>query len=220
MTALEMKYEFRIVYESIASMNAPAYTDREISVLLTQGEEEVALEVAKNLQDGDDYARMVLEKLLTPYNNPTVTSYSIITNAYSVAFPTGFFYPFIEFVNNRGVKPIDYNSYYTSKSNPWAKPYIDLYWRLIDNDKLIIITDGVTPVTGASIKGLYVAKPAPIIVGTLTAQTSIDGAYIAADCLLHPIVHREIVYRAAKKAFAAVKDQIGYQIQSTEENQN
>ena len=36
--------------------------------------------------------------------------------------------------------------------------------------------------------------------------------------VLNPIVHREIVYRAAKKAFAAQKDQAGYQIQNNEEN--
>lgn len=228
MTSVEMAYEWKITFESMASGNAPGYTDREVSVLLTQAEEEVTLEVAKTLQDGNDYARMVLEKLLTPYNNPTVTTYTTIPNAYSVALPTGkeiptpipeFFYPFVEFVNDRAVKPIDYNSYYTSISNPWAKPYEDLYWRLIDNGKLIIITDGITPVTASSVKGLYVTKPAPIIVSTLTAQTSIDGAYIAADCLLHPIVHRDIVYKAAKKAFAAMKDQAGYQIQNIEENQ-
>ena len=49
---------------------------------------------------------------------------------------------------------------------------------------------------------------------------SIDGVAntVTIDSALNPIVHREIVYRAAKKAFAAVKDQVGYQIQNNEEN--
>ena len=49
---------------------------------------------------------------------------------------------------------------------------------------------------------------------------SIDGVVntVVIDFVLNPITHREIVYRAAKKAFAAVKDQVGYQIQNNEEN--
>ena len=49
---------------------------------------------------------------------------------------------------------------------------------------------------------------------------SIDGVVntVVIDFVLNPITHREIVYRAAKKAFAAVKDQVGYQIQNNEED--
>ena len=44
MTATDMSYEFNIVYESIASMAAPGYTEREKSVLLTQAQEEIIIE--------------------------------------------------------------------------------------------------------------------------------------------------------------------------------
>jgi hypothetical protein len=82
----------------------------------------------------------------------------------------------------------------------------------------MVITDG-TVLT--NLKGLYVAKPDPIITANISPNT-IDGVSAITDMstarVLNPIVHREIVYRAAKKAFAAQKDQAGYQIQNNEEN--
>ena len=219
MTSVEMGYEWKITYESMASANAPGYTSREISVLLTQSQEEIVIETAISNLDNNAYARTVLEKLLTPYNNPTVTANTMFTNAFNIALPTGFFYPFIEFINNRAVKPTTYEAYYTSINNPWAKPYEELYWRLYDNNQLVVITDGITAVTAATVKGLFIKKPLPIIIESLGSNT-IDEVSDPTDSELHPITHREIVNRAAKKAFAAVKDQVGYQIQNTEENQN
>lgn len=221
MTATEMRYEFRIVYESIASMNAPAYTAREISVLLTEAEEEIVIETADSRLDGDERARMILQKLLTPYSNPTVSADTELfaSNAYSVALPADFFYPFVEFINDAAFKPVDFNSYYNTINNPFAQPYEDLYWRLFQNNKLLLVSYTGSVLSSSQLKGLYVKKPLPIIVENL-GSNSIDGRSVYTDCELHPIVHREIVYRAAKKAYAAVKDQIGYQIQNTEENQN
>ena len=227
MTAQEMEYEWKITYEAIASMAAPGYTSREISVFLTQAQEEIAVEFAQNI-DKDDYSRTVLEKLLTAYSNPTRTENSDIipsstTNrVYNITKPATFFHPFIEFAvtstGTRSCKPIDYESYYTNISNPWSKPYVDLYWRLYHNGYLMVITDG-TVLT--NLKGLYVAKPDPIITANISPNT-IDGVSAITDMstarVLNPIVHREIVYRAAKKAFAAQKDQTGYQIQNNEEN--
>ena len=236
MTSVEMAYEWKITYESMASGNAPGYTPREISVLLTQAQEEVVLEVAEKGLDSSDYARTVLSNLLTPYPTIIATPATDVfgnigtTRAYKITVPRTadleFFYPCIEFAvtgtgattYERACKPIDYNSYYTNIANPWANPYVDLYWRLYDGNHLTIITDG-TALTTPYIKGLYIKKPSPIIVDTLTSLTSIEGKTAIASCLLNEIVHRDIVYRAAKKAFAAMKDQAGYQIQNIEENQ-
>lgn len=236
MTSVEMSYEFNIVYESIASMAAPGYTEKEKSVFLTQAQEEIALEVAKDGADKDDYNRTILAKLLTPYTGLSATAATNIfgnvntTKAYTITLPTTlgseFFCPFIEFAvtgtgatsYERVCKPIDYDTYYSSIANPWANPYVDLYWRLYDGDHMTIITDG-TALATPYLKGLYVKKPTPIITATVTIGT-IDGYTAVTDPILNPIVHREIVYRAAKKAFAAVKDQVGYQIQNNEENKD
>jgi hypothetical protein len=224
MTSQEMSREFNIVFESVASMNAPGYTEYEKSVLLTQAQEDIAIEVAQKGMDSNDYARTVLEKLLTNYSSLVVAANTSLfpSNAYRVTLPATFFYPFIEFAittgtnTNRAVKPIDYNSYYTNISNPYANPYKDLYWRVYENGYLTIITDG-TALT--NIKGLYVAKPSPIITAILVGNT-IDGLTAITQPVLNPIVHREIVYRAAMKAYAAMKDQAGYQLQNAEQSDN
>jgi hypothetical protein len=238
MTSVEMAYEWKITYESMASGTAPGYTPREVSVLLTQAQEEIVLEVAQQGLDSSDYARTVLSNLLTPYPTNIVATLATdifgnvnSTRAWKFVVPRTatleFFYPAVEFAttgsgataHERACKPIDYNSYYTSISNPFANPYVDLYWRLYDGDHITIITDG-TALTAPYIKGLYIKKPSPIITSVATPAFTIDGITNTAglkNCILNEISHREIVYRAAKKAFAAMKDQVGYQIQNVEE---
>ena len=62
MTATDMSYEFNIVYESIASMAAPGYTEREKSVLLTQAQEEIIIVVdpATSKKKNSDYTAMLV----------------------------------------------------------------------------------------------------------------------------------------------------------------
>lgn len=232
MTAQEMSKEFNIVFESVASMNAPGYTEYEKSVLLTQAQEDIAIEVAQKGMDSNDYARTVLEKLLVRYNSPVIAENSTlitsltINRVYNVTLPASpaFYYPFIEFavtgaggtLYERGCKPVDFNTVFTNKSNPYANPYKDLYWRMYDNGYLVIITDG-TVLTG--LKGLYLKKPNPIITAVLVGNT-IDNETAITQPTLNPIVHREIVYRAAMKAYAAMKDQAGYQLQNAEQQED
>lgn len=231
MTSQEMSKEFNIVFESVASMNAPGYTEYEKSVLLTQAQQDIAIEVAQKGLDSNDYARTVLDKLMTEYgvnNTVAITDDTTLINdnSYNVVITptTGyeFFYPYIEFAitadpaYQRVCKPIDYDSYYTTISNPYSNPYNDMYWRLFKNNKLLIVTDGKTL---TEVKGLYLKKPTPIITAVLVGNT-IDGLTVITQPVLSPIVHREIVYRAAMKAYAAMKDQAGYQLQNAEQADN
>ena len=226
MTSQEMSKEFNIVFESVASMNAPGYTEYEKSVLLTQAQQDIAIEVAQKGLDSNDYARTVIGKLMTDYTGivPSANTSLTLGNAYDVTLPAEFFYPYIEFAvtstptYQRVCKPVDYDSLYTTISNPYSNPYNDMYWRIFHNGKMIIITDGKT-LTG--LKGVYLTKPTPILTASTPAFT-IDGVLNTAtvDPILSPIVHREIVYRAAMKAYAAMKDQAGYQLQNAEQADN
>ena len=236
MTSQEMSREFNIIFESVASMAAPGYTEYEKSVLLTQAQEEVTIETAQKAMDSNDFARTVLEKLITRYSTPTVAEdfdviKSTTTNrVYKMTLPASpqpqFFYPYIEFActgtgttyYERVCKPVDYDSYYTSIANPYANPYKDLYWRLYDNGYLIIVTDG-TALATPYIKGLYIKKPTPIITENLTGGKTIDNSATATDSCLHEVVHREIVNRAAMKAYAAIRDQVGLQLKSIEQKE-
>lgn len=233
MTAPEMEYEFKVVYESIASGNAPGYTSREISVLLTQAQRDIVLELAQKGPDMTDYERTILGGqlyggggtggLFKRFNSviaeDTGTTYQY---GYITTMPADFFYPFIETIetdttHNIPVKPVSHDAVASNLSNPFAKPYSGLFWRVFENNYLVFIGDGAT--TPTYVKGIYIKKPTPIITAILTTGT-IDGLIAVTDCQLPEMVHRDIVYKAAKKAYAAVKDQAGYQLQNIEQGNN
>lgn len=48
MTPLEMKYEAELLYESIASADAPGYDNKEWSHILTMAQEEVVKRIIDN----------------------------------------------------------------------------------------------------------------------------------------------------------------------------
>ena len=104
--------------------------------------------------------------------------------------------------------------------NPYKKPSNTKYW-LVENNSVVNIIPpvdvNISPTDELHV--LYLKKPEPIIVGQLTSATAIDGVFNITPCELDDIVQRDIIYKAAKKAFAATKDTAGYQIQNNEENQ-
>ena len=133
------------------------------------------------------------------------------------------------------VDPIDDDFYSANKENPYKKPTIEKIWRIDSADesqkKHEYITDGTFTLTTVH---LHIdRKPRPIIIPDTTAVVydatdgTIDGVwfvdYIAAgaslDCLLDPIIHRDIVDKAVKLAYAALQDEKGFQISSVQEQQ-
>lgn len=133
------------------------------------------------------------------------------------------------------VDPVDDDFYSANKENPYKKPSIEKIWRIDSADESSkeheYITDGTFTLTTIH---LHIdRKPRAIIVPDTTAVVynatdgTIDGVwfvdYIAAgaslDCLLDPIIHREIVNRAVKLAYAALQDEKGFQISTVQERQ-
>lgn len=223
MTAQEMGYEWRITYESIASADAPGYTPREISIFLTEAQEDIVKEVCQRGIDKDDISRRILGNLRA-YNS--TEKFTIVTSpirGYTVTtMPPDFFYPHMETFNNNGtlvdIKPESFESVVNIK-NPFRKPSSTKYWRLFYNNTIMIVPPANVVFGENHILNLvYIKKPKPIIIETLPQTDTIDGLFQQTSCELDPIIHRDIVYRAAKKAFAATKDQTGYQIQNIEEN--
>jgi hypothetical protein len=219
----EMKYEFKIIYESIASADAPGYTDRELSVLLTQAQEKVVLDICSDGADKDEFNRRALSTLFTS-NTQTSFTAGTYPNSYVVTIPTDYLFALNErgsstgtgYVrNNIEVKSISYDTYNANIYNPFYKPYEWLFWRLVADGKPTVITDGGTL---SSYKIDYIKKPTPIIITTLTTGQEIEGSYLtAADCTLDHSIHRKIVYKAAELAKMAIQDQMGYQLQNVEE---
>jgi len=131
------------------------------------------------------------------------------------------------------VEPTDDDFYHANKSNPYKKPSIKKIWRIDSADesskKHEYITDGTFTLNNVY---LHIDRKArPIIVPDTVAQPYsyaddglIDGIYFldfadGLNCELDPIVHRDIVEKAVKLAYAASQDQTGFQISSVQEQQ-
>jgi hypothetical protein len=235
LTAPEMKYEAQIIYEGIASATAPGYTDKEWSVLLTQAQEKIIRKLLDSGLERNEFTRKAIGSLirhrdLTTFDvGPSSYPYS-----YSVILPDnpelkilGIMTEYIDGTlnsvskSNVKVKPISYEYYWSNHNNPFRKPSSTedgYFWRLdLNNEDLnqsssLIITDGTIPYT---YKMDYVERPTPIIITTLTG-TTIEGESDQMDCQLHHSIHRMIVKEAATLAFAALQEQVGYQMQKME----
>lgn len=200
MNATQMKYEAQLLYESIASADAPGYTSREWSFLLTAGQEKVIKEIIDQGLDEEEKHRKAISSLFIPMS----VSMSV-TNDYTSTLPNSLRVPLDadclgvtmeRCIINYGtvsvpltklvtIKPIKYDFYEANLQNPLKKPdkrYV--FWRLdgstykgttFTKDHIII---GDT----TSLKNYYdyittykyvkIKKPSPIIVkdSTYTAD--------------------------------------------------
>lgn len=103
------------------------------------------------------------------------------------------------------VEPIQYSEYMINKDNPFKKPDRSEYiWFLTEDSSMVVITGG------EDLKKLK-----------LEFVENLEKYPISSseDCVLHKAIHPRIVEAAVSLAHAAVQDQVGFQLQ-TIENQN
>ena len=240
LTAAEMRYESKLIYESIVSGDAPGYTAREWSELLTQAQEYEVQKVIEDGLDNNEINRKSIDRLIT---NEVVSGGSIVSgdldNSYSVQLATNYYHILNKYANlttssqdHIKVLPISHQAYKSNINNPTKKPYVDdnnnegLVWELVTNDAskrqiLIVIPTGYV-LTNVTID--YLKDPVPIIVPFAYASGTIEGLDLTAnqaglDCELSSIIQRNIVKRAADLAAAYSRDKLGYQLQKIEGNE-
>jgi len=130
------------------------------------------------------------------------------------------------------IDPVDDDFYHANKDNPYKKPTEKKIWRIdsSNQDSRLheYITDGTYTLDTVF---LHIDRvPRPIIVPETTsvvytaADGDIDGVYFVdfdtgLDCELDESIHRDIVDKAVKLAYAALQDQTGFQISSVQEQQ-
>ena len=128
------------------------------------------------------------------------------------------------------VIPTDDDFYSVNKDNPYKKPSLEKIWRIDSADESQkqheYITDGTFTLTTVH---LHIdRKPRAIIVPdatyTVVGDGIIDGIYFfdfvtGLNCLLDQNIHRDIVEKAVKLAYAALQDEKGFQISSVQEQQ-
>jgi len=218
LTAREMEYEAKVAYEAIASADAPGYTSRQWSILLTQAQEKVVRSIARDGMDKNEFNRRAISKLIsTQTAMPPFVSVAHLPNSYDIQLEDNYLYIVQDTANNGiRVKPVSYDYLHANVDNPFDKPYDKEFWRLSSNRGVTVLTDG-TPLTSYVIT--YIKRPKPIVTKELTAATAIEGTTAVTDCELDHSIHREIVSVAARLAHAYTNNQLGYQIQALE-NQN
>ena len=193
LTASEMMYEAKILYESIASADAPGFTPREWSVLLTQAQEKVVNELCRNL-DKDEFSRKQLSNLinyghissgitdgtrLTGYSDCSIVPLTSLNETVQ-----GFVYKPLFFYEQRGhtstltnikIKEVDQEYPWANLENPYKKPSKLTFWQLpYKDDSVIVITNsGLLTHYYTS----YIKKPYPIIVpsSTYTNTMTLEG---------------------------------------------
>jgi len=239
MTAEQMKYEAELIFESIASDAAPGYEPREWSHLLTSAQEEVVLDIVKMGIDRDESYRKAIAPLLnnveTTVSSGSLSEYADLENSQFVEISDDTMVVTLErgFINidesktkRINISPYSLDFIMANINNPFRKPDKSYaFWRCqgyTNGSKIHILINDGTELN--SYKYVKVRKPKPIIVpDTYTSDDGqIDGENFSdnnagLDCELGVMVHRKIVEKAAKLAYAADKDQIGYQIQTAEE---
>lgn len=244
MTAEQMKYEFEVAYDRISNFEAPGYTEKEISTFLTKAQEQVVFELYKGADHYKENVKKSLSMLRTvsdlsvfvsgPYPNSflsTIPSDVLVVYNETADFTTSSEHDYpLASLTDVHVKPIDDDFYHINKQNPFKKPSVKMVWRIdhrttTAKEHLYVFDKYCTP---SKVKLFYYKKPEPIIIewsSYVEGDGSIDdknwSAYTAAslDCALDPIIHRDIVDKAVQLAFAASKDDKGFQISAVQEQQ-
>ena len=230
MTTTELKNEFNIHYNSIASNSAPSIDDYEMSVYLTKAQ----LEIVKNYYNplGNKYKngfeesekrRNDLKELIVDYKSITKvpSTKNIISYSKFFRIPQDVFLPIYESVkiktndclNHKYVNVFvkTHDEFNIQIDNPFKKPDKDHAWRMdyssIDGNKVVEI---ITPFDVEEYQIRYIKYPEPIIISNLNAtfpseNLSIDGITTAQTCKLSDSICREIIDRAVELALRDYK---------------
>lgn len=230
MTANELAYRLELKFDSMFEYAAPAYDDKQLSVMLSNAQERVIDDLVKFFE-ASEKVRTALKHLIKP---ASVSNGEISVSASQTGVhPVGIFYDLPgdtrhlveEAVKLSGiskettVKPVTHDFYMANINNPYKKPSKDVAWRmdisrLTDSDgtstlasspRVEIITDG-TGITDYRVR--YLRQPPNIIVDK-------DVPANQKHCVLDESVHDKIVDEAIKMMKASTTPE-HYQIARAE----
>lgn len=235
MTNQELKNEFLISYNAIASNSAPGIDDFELSVYLTRAQ----LEIVKNYYDplsnrkqkgfeATEKRRRDLNQLVKDYKTTSAISndFNIDSLARFYVVPDDLFL----IVNEKAkitsedcyngktltIKPISYDEYDVQIDNPFEKPNEKVAWRLdlsnVNNTKVVEIISPYNILGSLEYQIRYIKYPKPIIITNLNTafpsdNLTIDGIYAETSCELNTEICREILDRAVLLALADYRPQ-------------
>ena len=236
MTLQEFNTNFDLLYNNIASNQAPGLDEYEKSVFLTNAQ----LELVKNYFNpkGNKYQEGFDQSPKRQLDFSTITDLMVynITDALpnnvmrfnedSIVFPYNDNFLFIiqelatvtdsvtRTDKNVNIRSITNVEYMMAMNKPYKYPFKHEGWRIIHNtddrtlELLLSYGDRLK-----SYKIRYIKRPTPIILTDLsTLGLTIDGISTPTDCILDEAMHAEIVQRAVELA------KMSYDSQNVQEN--
>lgn len=222
MTTEEFNFEFDILYNNIASNQAPGLNTYEKSLFLTKAQEELLKNYFnpkgnRYLEGFDDNAKRQedFSKLITVVEKSPVTPPTTFVkiNSASLVFeaPEDVLISLTEILRNDSGKqfivvPVSFEEYQRLMAKPFAFPFKREAWRLyhLSGDALYYEVIARTP-TNFTPKYVvrYIRRPNPIILEDLTGDYEgllINGKWEQSECELSESIHREILTRAVELA--------------------
>ena len=235
MTLQEFNTNFDLLYNNIASNQAPGLDEYEKSVFLTNAQ----LELVKNYFNpkGNKYQEGFDQSPKRQLDFSTITDLMVydITDALpnvmkfnedSIVFPYNDNFLFIiqelatvtdsvtRTDKNVNIRSITNVEYMMAMNKPYKYPFKHEGWRIIhntDDRKLELLLSYGDRLKSYKIR--YIKRPTPIILTDLSKLgLTIDGISTPTDCILDEAMHAEIVQRAVELA------KMSYDSQNVQEN--
>lgn len=234
MEANAMSYLLQVKFDSLYEFAAPAYDDKQISIILTSAQR-IVVEQLLPLFETNEHIRRKLEQLIKAgsISNGDIALSADQTakhvNGFIYDLPDGFYIAVEEAAILTGstsettVKPVTHDEYRANIKNPYKKPYTDLIWRMdisrvtdaegdaveASNKRTELITDGTT-ITDYRMR--YLRDVTDIVVDNDTPANQ-------RHCILDNSFHEAIVDEAVKIMKASVTPET-YQIGVAESQKN
>lgn len=222
MTTKEFSEQFDVVYNNIASNQAPGVDEYEKSVFLTNAQNDIIRAYFLNLHnkslkgfDGNerrqiDFSSIISTKTITSFDSdPSVLK----KGSKSIDLPDNSLYILNEFVivnrDNRKttlvVLPINYLELSRFMTKPFKRPMKNQAWRIIkdflNTRRSELVVGPEDQIESYTIR--YVRKPKPIILEDLEKGLTINGLNEETECELDSSIHNDILQRAVELAKVA-----------------
>ena len=212
MTNSEFSNEFDVLYQNIASNQAPGLDEYEKSVFLTMAQEQIVLELYQKLEQSEE-VRKYLSNLIRTDNYVPIGEQdeTLINNnfkSYKVEISNNILFMIYEqctlsyennCINNKivSVVPTIHDDLDKVLKNPFKSPNSRKVIRLDFDNKIELISK----YSISNYKIRYLKKPNPIILVALKDNLSINnGDTKVSNGETNPILHERIVQRAVQLA--------------------
>ena len=220
MTNQEFSNEFDILYNNIASNQAPGLDEYEKSVFLTDAQESLVLEMitGKNLT-GDSFEKTEeIRQYLTNITKTAVLTKSEDTEIHKISSKSTLYntpedlwvttYESVTFDDSKvgcnpeyiAVFPVTQDEFTRIIKNPFRKASKNRVLRLNIADKIELVSE--YNIKDYTIR--YIKRLSPIILENLPEGLSIKGQNTKTECELNPALHEAILERAVQLAKASM----------------